>query len=84
MRYTKFYPMKIKMESNPLEESAVLDMNSLYVRLEEMTDKWKARAIRYQLVTILVMMIMAKLGGEDTPSGIAEWVKHRSEHWWRF
>jgi predicted transposase YbfD/YdcC len=25
------------------------------------------------------MMVMAKLCGEDTPSGIAEWVKHRAE-----
>ena len=25
------------------------------------------------------MMIMAKLCGEDTPSGIADWVKHRAE-----
>jgi len=25
------------------------------------------------------MMVMAKLCGEDTPSGIADWVKHRSE-----
>jgi len=45
----------------------------------ELTDKRKARGVRYQLVTILVMMIMAKLSGEDTPSGIAEWVKHRAE-----
>ncbi len=42
-------------------------------------DKRKARGILYQLVTILVMMIMAKLSGEDTPSGIAERVKHRAE-----
>jgi predicted transposase YbfD/YdcC len=30
-------------------------------------------------VAILVMMVMAKLCGEDTPSGIADWVKYRGE-----
>jgi predicted transposase YbfD/YdcC len=44
-----------------------------------MKDKRKRRGIRYQLVTVLVMMVLAKLCGEDTPSGIADWVKHRGE-----
>jgi predicted transposase YbfD/YdcC len=51
----------------------------LYARFQEMKDKRKPRGLRYQLVTILVMMVMAKLCGEDTPSGIADWVRHRSE-----
>lgn len=67
------------MESNIPEESILFDIDSLYARLGELTDKRKPRGIRYQLVTILVMMIMAKLSGEDTPSGVAEWVKHRAE-----
>lgn len=67
------------MESNTAEESTIIDMDGLYARLGELTDKRKARGVRYQLVTILVMMIMEKLSGEDTPSGITEWVKHRAE-----
>lgn len=67
------------MESNTAEESILFDIDSLYARLGELTDRRKPRGIRYQLVTILVMMIMAKLSGEDTPSGMAEWVKHRAE-----
>lgn len=35
--------------------------------------------MRYKLVTVLVMMVVAKLCGEDTPSGIADWVRHRAE-----
>ena len=67
------------MESNTAEESILFDIDSIYARLGELTDRRKPRGIRYQLVTILVMMIMAKLSGEDTPSGMAEWVKHRAE-----
>lgn len=67
------------MEFNTADEKVLFDMGSLYARLAEMTDQRKRRGIRYPLVTLLVMMVMAKLCGEDTPSGIAEWVKHRAE-----
>lgn len=58
---------------------AVFDVGSLYAQFQKMRDRRKPRGMRYPLVTILVMMVMAKLCGEDTPSGIADWVKHRSE-----
>ena len=54
----------------------VFDVGSLYAHLQELKDKRKPRGIRYPLVAVLVMMVMAKLCGEDTPSGMAEWVKH--------
>lgn len=55
----------------------VFDVGSLYAHFQEMKDSRKRRGVRYQLVTILVMIVMAKICGEDTPSGIADWVKHR-------
>lgn len=67
------------MESNITEEKVLFDMGSLYACLAELRDKRKRRGKRYPLVAILVMMIMAKLCGEDNPNGIAEWVKHRAE-----
>lgn len=67
------------MKSNTIEERVVFDVGSLYAHLQELKDSRKPRGIRYQLVTVLVMMVMAKLCGEDTPSGIADWVKHRAE-----
>jgi predicted transposase YbfD/YdcC len=67
------------MKSNTTEERVVFDVGSLYAHLQELKDSRKARGIRYPLVAILVMMVMAKLCGEDTPSGIADWVKHRGE-----
>jgi predicted transposase YbfD/YdcC len=60
-------------------EGVVFDVGSLYAHLQELKDKRKPRGIRYPLVAVLVMMVMAKLCGEDTPSGIADWVKHRRE-----
>ena len=57
----------------------VFNVGSLYSRFEKIKDKRKPRGKRYQLVHILVMMVLAKLCGEDTPSGIADWVQDRSE-----
>jgi predicted transposase YbfD/YdcC len=66
------------MKSNTETEN-VFDVGSLYAELSKLTDKRDARGIRYQLVNILVFIILAKLCGEDRPSGIAEWVAHRIE-----
>lgn len=67
------------MQSNTTEEDVVFDVGSLYALLQNLKDSRKPRGIRYPLVAVLVMMVMAKLCGEDTPSGIADWVKHRLE-----
>ena len=57
----------------------VFDVGSLYARLQELRDSRKARGLRYRLLDLLVMMVLAKICGEDPPSGIADWVKHRGE-----
>ena len=62
------------MESNT---GQVMDLSSLYHRFEGLKDKRKARGKRYALATILVGMFLAKLCGEDKPSGMAEWVALR-------
>lgn len=62
------------MESNT---GQVLDLGSLYQRFSELKDKRKAKGKRYALATILLGMFLAKLCGEDKPSGIAEWVAFR-------
>lgn len=61
------------------ETEIVFEVGSLYAHLQTLQDKRKPKGLRYRLETILVMIVMAKLSGEDTPSGIAEWVKHRGE-----
>lgn len=57
----------------------ILNLGSLYARFAEMKDKRKAKGKRYALSTILVGMFLAKLCGEDKPSGIAEWVALRGD-----
>lgn len=67
------------MKSITGQTELVFDVGSLYAELQELKDKRKPRGIRYPRVAILVMMVMAKLCGEDTPSGMADWVKYRAE-----
>jgi predicted transposase YbfD/YdcC len=64
------------MESNTGE---VLDLGSLYQRFTGLKDKRKARGKRYTLAMILLGIFLAKLCGEDKPSGIADWVALRGE-----
>lgn len=64
------------MESNTGE---VLDLGRLYERFAGLKDKRQAKGKRYALATILLGMFLAKLCGEDKPSGIAEWVALRGE-----
>ncbi len=57
----------------------VFDLGSLYSRFQGLPDQRKPKGKRYSLATILVILCLAKLCGEDRPSGIAEWAKHRGE-----
>jgi predicted transposase YbfD/YdcC len=66
------------MESNT-EGGFVFDLKSLYGRLKELRDRRKARGKRYLLATILLIIILAKMCGEDRPTGIAEWARHRGK-----
>jgi len=66
------------MESNT-SEAQWFDVGSLYAEFCQLRDSRKARGKRYQLGMILTLIVLAKVCGEDKPSGIAEWVKHRME-----
>jgi len=65
------------MESNT---QRIFNVGSLYACFQKMNDRRKNRGKRYALATIMLGMFLAKLCGEDKPSGIAEWVKLR-EKW---
>ncbi len=60
------------------QDGIVFDLGSVYERLCALVDPRHRRGIRYELAVILVAALIAKLAGEDTPEGIAEWVKLRS------
>lgn len=55
----------------------VIDLTSLYAAFARLTEHWDVRGIRYGLPTLLTFITLAKLAGENSLSGIAEWVKYR-------
>ena len=57
----------------------VFDVKGLYAYLEELNEGRDPRRVRYRLADVLSLIILAKLGGEDEPRGIADWLKHRDE-----
>ncbi len=65
------------------------DIGSVYRRLLKLSDVRKARGKLYALEDVLMIILMAKLCGEDRPSGIAKWAKNHQEalvqllHWSR-
>ncbi len=70
------------MDSNIIPASDhdnLIDIGSLYAELETLEDKRHAKGKRYPLALVLLLMVLAKLCGEDTPSGIAEWARLRTK-----
>lgn len=53
------------------------DKGSVYDRLGKLTDVRKAKGKRYSLETVLLIIVMAKLCGANTPMAIADWAKNR-------
>lgn len=68
-----------KTEREISENGIEFDLESVYARLNKLTDIRKAKGKRYGLTTILMIILMAKLCGEDKPMEIADWAKHRQE-----
>lgn len=64
----------------PQDEAGVLfDVNSLYARCLALVDTRKARGQVFALALVLVATVLAKLAGEDTPTGIAAWNQLRCD-----
>ncbi|MDW8278099.1 MAG: ISAs1 family transposase [Anaerolineales bacterium] len=62
-----------------MERPLVFEIGSLYAHFQGLHDKRKPRGLRYPLALVLLLIVLAKLCGEDRPSGIAEWAKHRAD-----
>ncbi len=58
-------------------DGVLFDVHSLYACLLELSDQRGRQGRRYTLALILLAVILAKLGGEDKPEGIADWVRAR-------
>ena len=58
----------------------VISVGSLYSYLLKLTDKRKLRGLQYELAMVILLAILAKLAGQNTPCAIAEWVKNQGEY----
>jgi predicted transposase YbfD/YdcC len=57
-------------------EKGVLSIASIFA---QMNDQRKPKGLRYDFHTLLILLSLAKLCFQDTPSEIAEWVLNRSD-----
>lgn len=55
----------------------IYDLRSLFAFLLKVTDTRGRRGKQYPLEILLVLILLAKLCGENTPTGIADWVRYR-------
>lgn len=60
-------------------DARVLDLTSLFDHLTTLTDTRCPKGLRYGLAHVLLLIILAKLAGQDRPSGIADWIKNRAQ-----
>jgi predicted transposase YbfD/YdcC len=74
MDYTNLAP-----DEEFTETGFVFELGSLYTYFLRVTDTRKPKGKLYALADLLVLMMLAKLAGEDRPSGMADWVAHRIE-----
>jgi len=61
------------------QEAMAIEVNSMYAHFCKMTDQRCRRGIRYSLPIVMTMVVLAKLGGEDGPKGMADWLNNRIE-----
>jgi len=61
------------------ENGIVYSIGSLYDRFQQLEDPRKAKGKRYSLVTLLVLIFLAKLCNQDTPVEIADWAKNHAD-----
>jgi len=71
--------LKANQEVN--KSGLVYDLGSLYDYLSQVEDPRSKYGKQYELTVLLIWMLLAKLCGQDKPSGIAEWIRHRQELW---
>lgn len=63
----------------PLETLNESDAHSLYATFEQITDGRSKRGVRYPLALLLTLIVLAKLTGEVTMSGVVDWVRLRHD-----
>lgn len=62
------------------EVGFILDLQRLYQQLSNLDDFRKRRGVRYPLVVVVMVVVLAKLAGMNKVQEIADWAKaHQSE-----
>jgi predicted transposase YbfD/YdcC len=61
------------------ETGIAYSIGSLYDRFQQITDPRKAKGKQYSLLTLLVLIFLAKLSGKDNPVEMADWAKNEAE-----
>ena len=54
-------------------------VNSLYAALQKVPDSRCKRGRRYPAAVVLTLLLLAKMAGEQSIAGIADWVNERKE-----
>ena len=60
------------------QAALVIDEASLYRAFEQVKDGRKRKGKRYPLALLLTLIVLGKLAGEQSISGIVDWVKERT------
>lgn len=63
--------------TNDQSENVVFDMGSLFELLKQIPDNRKAQGKQYPLPFLLAAILLARLSGEHTPTGITAWIRLR-------
>ena len=74
MEYSRLEP-----GPEPIDGGLSCALGSLYDRFQRLSDPRKAKGKRYSLLTLLVVIFLAKLSGQDRPGEIADWAKNHAE-----
>ena len=75
----KYTPLAFEINLQPEgAEGLVFELDSLFAALCTLHDQRDARGVRYSLVTVLTLALLAKFAGENHLRGIAQWVRRRA------
>jgi len=70
-------------------EGWVIEEESLYREFEKVKDTRKVKGKRYPMAFVLTLVLLGKMAGQKSISGIRDWVKAREKHlrkklnWWK-
>jgi predicted transposase YbfD/YdcC len=67
------------LDVNLPEHPILLDVHALAARFQTLTDHRAARGVRYPLVAILTIAVLAKLTGANQVRDVAAWARYRQQ-----